>query len=158
MTRLILCLFALIAVDVSSIPQTLAVGFQNLGVADPTDKTLAIGVWYPSDAPVKPIPNILFGQAVALDGALSGSGLPLVIISHGSGGWLDSHADTAVALAEAGFVVVAVTHTGDNADDVSYPVSRTMADRPRHISRVLDYMLTRWEWHGRIDASRIGIL
>jgi predicted dienelactone hydrolase len=32
-----------------------------------------------------------------------------------------------------------------------------MIDQPRHISRVLDYMLSGWRGHDRIDASRIGI-
>src|SRR5262249_1836059 len=54
-------------------------------------------------------------------------------------------------------VVVAVTHTGDNGEDESYPASRWMIDRPRHISRVLDFMLADWSGHERIDALRIGI-
>ena len=134
-----------------------AVGFQDATVPDPADKPLAIGIWYPSDVPVPAQPNTPFRQALSLDGAVSGTGLPLVVISHGAGGWFGGHADTALALAEAGFVVVAVTHTGDNRDDETYPASRWMVDRPRHIARVLDYMLTEWSGHARIDASRIGI-
>jgi predicted dienelactone hydrolase len=134
-----------------------AVGFQRATVPDPADKPLDIGIWYPSDAPVPSEPNSPFRQALSLDGAVSGSGLPLIVISHGAGGWLGGHADTALALAEAGFVVVAVTHTGNNRDDDSYPASRWMIDRPRHISRVLDYMLSGWSGHDRIDASHIGI-
>jgi predicted dienelactone hydrolase len=134
-----------------------AVGFQSAMVPDPADRPLAAGIWYPSDAPVPDEPNSPFRQALSLDGAISGSGLPLIVISHGAGGWLGGHADTALALAEAGFVVVAVTHTGNNRDDDSYPASRWMIDQPRHISRVLDYMLSGWRGHDRIDASRIGI-
>ncbi len=136
-----------------------AVGFQSATVPDPADKPLAIGIWYPSDAPAPSQPNTPFRQALSLDGAVSGSRLPLIIISHGMGGWLGSQADTALALAEAGFVVVALTHSGDNREDDSSPASpsRWMVDRPRHVSRVLDYMLAGWSGHGRIDASRIGI-
>ena len=134
-----------------------AVGFQNATVDDPLDQPLAVGIWYPSDAPVPSQPNTPFRQRLSLDGAVAGSGLPLVVISHGAGGWLGGHADTALALAEAGFVVAAVTHTGNNRDDDSYPASRWLADRPRHIRRVLDYMLSRWSGGGRIAASRIGI-
>jgi predicted dienelactone hydrolase len=47
--------------------------------------------------------------------------------------------------------------TGDNRDDESYPASRWMVDRPRHIRRVLDYMLGSWSGHERIDAARIGM-
>jgi predicted dienelactone hydrolase len=44
---------------------------------------------------------------------------PLVLISHGTGGSGASHYDTALALALAdeGFVVAALTHTGDNYMD-----------------------------------------
>src|ERR1700690_2143307 len=96
-----------------------AVGFQSATVPDPADKPLAIGIWYPSDAPLPAQPNTPFRQALSLDAAISGTGLPLVVMSHGAGGWLGGNADTALALAEAGFVVVALTHTGDNRDDES---------------------------------------
>ena len=66
-----------------------------------------------------------------------------------------SHNDTAVALAQAGYVVAAVAHTGDNFADQSREVS--MVDRPRHISRVIDHMLTTWPGRDRIDATRIGV-
>jgi len=134
-----------------------AVGFQWATAPDPTDRPLAIGIWYPSDAPVPEQPNTPVRQALALDGTIRGDHLPLVIISHGSGGWLGGHADLAKALAEAGFVVVAVTHTGNNYRDDSYPAVRKLVDRPRHISRVLDYMLAYWPGHDRLDPSRIGI-
>ena len=132
-------------------------GFQSATAPDPADKPLAIGIWYPSDAPVPAQPNTPFRQALSLQGAISGNRLPLIVISHGMGGWLGSQADTALALAEAGFVVVAVTHSGDNREDDSSPASRSMVDRPRHISRVLDYMLAGWSGHGRIDPARVGI-
>jgi hypothetical protein len=68
MTRLILCVFALIAVAITSIPQACAVGFENLLVPDPADKPLAVGVWYPSNAPVAPFP---FGFAFDARGLAS---------------------------------------------------------------------------------------
>jgi len=134
-----------------------AAGFQRAMISDPEDRPLAVGIWYPSDAPVSAEPNTPFRQALAIDGVINGSRLPLVVVSHGYGGWLGSHADTALALAEAGFVVVAVTHTGNNYEDESYPMSRWTLDRPRHVRHVLDYMLHHWRGHDRIDASRIGI-
>ncbi|MGF6226716.1 putative dienelactone hydrolase [Inquilinus ginsengisoli] len=137
--------------------QARAVGFQSATAPDPADRPLAIGIWYPSDAAVPDQPNTPVRQALALDGAVSGDRLPLVVISHGSGGWLGSHAGLAKALAEAGFVVVAVTHTGNNYRDDSYPAARKLVDRPRHISRVLDYMLADWPGHDRLDSSRIGV-
>lgn len=39
-----------------------------------------------------------------------GEKLPLIVISHGYGGWYFGHHDTAEALADAGFLVVAINH------------------------------------------------
>jgi predicted dienelactone hydrolase len=50
-----------------------------------------------------------------------------------------------MALAAEGFVVVALTHTGDNYMDQSYTGNqRNLTDRPRQVSVVLSYMLTTW--------------
>ena len=133
------------------------VGFAQVAVKDPQDKPLQVDVWYPTDSP--PGLSIIgfSAQKVATNGTVVGRGLPLVVISHGNRGLASSHADTALALASAGFVVAAVTHTGDNARDDSYVgTSRWLIDRPRHIHVVLDYMLSEWPSHGQIDAAKVG--
>jgi predicted dienelactone hydrolase len=135
-----------------------AVGFQWIIVADPEDRPLDVAVWYPSSSPVAPQALGLHRQTVAADGAISGSQLPLVVISHGNGGWAGSHFDTALALAEAGFVVAAITHTGDNFKDRNYAFqARNLIGRPRHVVRTIDYMLTIWPAHERLDPTQIGI-
>src|SRR3546814_8676677 len=82
----------------------------------------------------------------------------MVVISHGTGGGGMSHADTALALAEAGFVVAAPTHTGDNCrDDSAVGTSDWLVDRSRHISRVTDFMTDSWTNHARLDGERVGV-
>jgi len=112
---------------------------QDAAAPDPDDRPLAIRIW----------------QAADLS---RGAPVPLIIISHGTGGSLAGHSDTARALAAAGFVVVSVSHTGDNYMDQSY-VGRGLhlIGRPRHVSRVIDYMLTTWPTRRQIDAGRIGV-
>lgn len=134
-----------------------AAGFQSVTVPDADDKPLNAGVWYPTNSPIPTTVSNIAGQFLAVDGAVKGDHLPLVVISHGNGGSLLAHADTAEVLAEAGFIVVAVVHTGDNSKDKSYPASRWSVERPRHISRVIDFMLDQWEGRSRIDSERIGI-
>jgi predicted dienelactone hydrolase len=84
--------------------------------------------------------------------------LPLIIISHGTGGSKDGHNDTAAALTKAGFIVASLTHTGDNYRDTSGVSDGTqLTSRPRHIKRVIDYMLSVWPDRARIDAEQIGM-
>jgi predicted dienelactone hydrolase len=133
-----------------------AAGFQFQAVPDPDDRPISVGIWYPSRDPASR-QRRLDDMTVAMNGALSGTALPLVVISHGTGGGALGHNDTAIALADAGFVVAAPTHTGDNfQDESSVGTQRWLTDRPRHIRRVIDYMLSDWHGHTRLDPRRIG--
>ena len=132
-----------------------AAGFQHGVAADPNGKPLVIGIWYPSQAPAKPMSMGPTTMSVALNGAIEGSALPLVVVSHGTGSSFLGHYDTAIALADAGHVVVAVTHTGDHYADQSRSV--LIMDRPPQISRVIDHMLASWESRATINPARIGM-
>jgi predicted dienelactone hydrolase len=130
------------------------VGFQELTIANGAEKPLTIGVWYPTDAAERPMPLRPFVQMVAPGGPVAGSGLPLVVFSHGTGGWYGGHYDTALALARAGFVVAAVSHAGDTYDDHSR--AAMLWARSAQIHRLIDYMLGEWPNHARIDPGRVG--
>jgi predicted dienelactone hydrolase len=130
-------------------------GFERVTVTDPDGPPLEAGIWYPSEAPASSQPLGLYQQTVATGGAVAGHGLPLIVMSHGSGGSFEGHYDTALALVEAGFVVAAVTHTGDNYRDHSGFAQ--IENRPRHIKALVDYMLSTWPQHDRLDPARIGM-
>jgi predicted dienelactone hydrolase len=131
------------------------VGFQRQIAPDPDGAPLEVAIWYPSQAAAAPLATGAISQTVALDGPIAGSKLPLIVISHGTGGSYLSHYDTALALAQAGFIVVAPSHTGDTYQDQRR--SLYILERPRHISRVLDYMLSGWQQSAAIDPGRIGM-
>jgi predicted dienelactone hydrolase len=134
------------------------VGFEQLQIADPADKPLTVGIWYPSNQAPKRTLIGLSVQQVSMASPVVGQRLPLLVISPGNGGLFSSHSDTALALAADGFVVAAVTHTGDNAEDQSYVgTPRWLVDRPRHIHLLIDYMLNSWPAHGQIDPARVGM-
>lgn len=106
---------------------------------DPGHAPLRLRIWYP-DRPIGP------------------EKVPMIVISHGTGGSAEGHTDTAEALARAGFIVVALDHTGDNYRDISAVGKGTqLVARPRHITRTIDYMLTAWPRRASIDAERIGM-
>ena len=113
-----------------------AIPVQQARVDDPGHPPIPVAIWAPA----------------------TGAGLPLVVISHGTGAGPTAHIDTAQALAAAGFVVVAPMHPGDNFQDDSI-VGRPewMANRARHVSRVIDFMVSEWPGRGRLNPERVGI-
>src|SRR6202012_4022252 len=135
-----------------------AVGFQQVTIPDHGGKSMQAGIWYPSNVQGSVHPIGLFSQDVALNAPVQGQGLPLIVISHGTGGSFTSHLDTAQALARAGMVVLAVTHVGDNSQDQSYAGNRIdLIDRPRQIKTALDWLLSSWPGRLNINPKRIGI-
>lgn len=124
---------------------------------------LAGAIWYPCAAEPQSVP--LGSLAVRISETLQGvkdcpvigTKLPLVVFSHGRGGWFGGHHDTAEALADAGFVVAAINHPGDNGNDPSQSEALSVwASRPADIVRLLDFMLTDWKDRAAIDPARIG--
>jgi len=153
----LICVLAGTAV-VTAIRTERPVGFQVTQTTGPDGKPFAIAVWYPTDARTWPttlaLPMLL---DVAKDGAMAGTGLPLVVISHGNGGGAVGHADLAMALASAGYVVAAPTHAGDNfADQSAVGTGTFFTARTGQLRATLDHMLTKWPGHERIDAARVG--
>ena len=130
------------------------VGFSELRIANGQEKPLVVGVWYPAAAPAQDHPLGAHVQTVAPSAPVAGEHLPLIVMSHGNGGNYQNNYDTALALAKAGFVAVAVSHTGDTHEDQSRAVY--VMDRPQHMHRLIDYMLSEWPDHTRLDAGRVG--
>ena len=143
-----------LAVLLTGFPAVAAtVGFTHRMIPDGTNPPLELGIWYPATAAPQPTRIGLFTQNLAPDAHLQGRGLPLIVISHGNGGEFTGHNDIAYALAEAGFVVAAPTHTGDNYRDQSHATD--IGGRVRQLSATIDFMEKTWQ-PGAIDPARIG--
>ncbi|MET3694821.1 alpha/beta hydrolase family protein [Methylobacterium goesingense] len=115
---------------------------------------MEIGIWYPASGPSSPQRLGLFMHDVVAASVPPQGPHPLVVMSHGTGGDFTSHADTAVALARAGFIVAALTQPGDNWRDASR--ATRIEERPKTLSRLIDYMLGDWSGLTGIDRERIG--
>ena len=136
-----------------------AAGIQVLTVpSNDASPAISGAVWYPcatAPATLKLGPYLL---SATKDCPVAGTKLPLVVISHGRTGSFLGHRDTAQALADAGFVVAAISHPGDNARDSSRTDELSaFVDRPADIKRLVDYMLGAWSHASVIDADRIGL-
>lgn len=135
-----------------------SLGFQQVLAADPGRPAVAVDIWYPTNTPPGLVRVGAHAVRAAPNAPLAGTGLVLIVISHGTGGGPMSHLDTAIALAEAGFVVAAPTHNGDNfRDDSAVGRPQWLADRSRHLGRTVDFMLNRWRDAARLDGNRVGL-
>lgn len=124
---------------------------------------LAGAIWYPCAAAPQTVPlgKLAVDWTEALPGVkdcpVTGTKLPLVIVSHGRGGWFGNSHDVEEALADAGFVVAAINHPGDTFSDSSKRDSLSvLASRPADMIRLLDFMLRDWNGQAAIDPAKIG--
>jgi predicted dienelactone hydrolase len=124
---------------------------------------LAGAIWYPCAAEPKSVPlgSLALPLSDTLQGVkdcpVTGAKLPLIVFSHGRGGWFAGHHDTAEVLADAGFVVAAINHPGDNGGDSSQSEAMSVwASRPADIVRLIDFVLKDWKDRAAIDPAKIG--
>jgi predicted dienelactone hydrolase len=136
-----------------------AAGFAFIDVpADRDGPALHGAVWTPCAEPARPIALGSMALAGVRDCPIAGTRLPLVVVSHGTGGSFLGHHDTAEALADAGFVVAAISHPGDNFQDLSRQQHLSaFATRPVDLRRLVDFMLSTWSGRASVDASRVGV-
>ncbi len=134
-------------------------GFTHLTLVDCVSKlSIHGGLWYPTIDKESPVRERAFEFHVSVCGAPVLRKFPLIVLSHGTGGWFGGHYDTAEFLARHGYVVGAITHPGDNVDDRSgFGTARLLVDRPSHISFLLNYVLIDPQFSQVIDPERIGI-
>jgi len=118
---------------------SVASAYQEHSVENGNGKPIKIAIW---------LPDTVNPDSTAIH--------PLVLISHGNGGGLAAHADTAEALADAGYIVVAIAHPGDTKGDDRDPARKWLIERIGHVTGVLDYLQSEWEGRTAVDRSRIG--
>ncbi len=128
-----------------------AVGFQKVMIPVPGHAPLPGGFWFPSAGPVSHVVGQFFDEDVAVNGPVTGRGLPLVVMSHGAMGSYNAEADLALALAHAGFVVAAITHDELGPNWIVRP-----AQRSAQIHALIGYALHDWPGHSHLDPARVG--
>lgn len=149
---------ALVAAFYLSMPSAQAAGLKYLHIpGGPDGPAIDAAMWSPcTKVPEDVQVGALKMQAVP-NCPMAGERLPLVIISHGYGGWYFGHHDTAEALADSGFVVVAINHPQANYADMSHANGLSvLVERPVDIQRTIDFVLTNFLDVAKIDPQRIG--
>lgn len=137
-----------------------AAGLRFIDVpAGPGGPALTGAVWTPCAEPAGEVVVGPISVPGTKDCPIRGDHLPLVVISHGVGGWTFGHHDLAESLADAGFVVAAIDHpldSGRATDRSRMGALEVWSSRPADITRLTDFMLAGWADHARIDPKRIG--
>ncbi|HXS14093.1 MAG TPA: hypothetical protein VN734_15440 [Acidobacteriaceae bacterium] len=128
---------------------------------------LQVIVWYPAaenavetqqviGAPDAPL--FLAGKAQEHAALAPGlDSMPLIVLSHGTGGSAMQMAWLGTALARAGYIAAAVNHPGNNALE-PYTAEGFVLwwERATDLSEVIDGMLADEEFGSKIDKNRIG--
>ncbi len=133
-----------------------------------TDWPIPAGIWYPAteeaiEAPIvigPPGLPLLRRGWVARDAPPAGAArdLPLILLSHGTGGSRNDLSWLAERLVQDGYVVAAVTHHGNSiqSDDLTAQGFFLFWERAREMTVLLDRILQDDVFGPRIDGTRIG--
>ena len=136
------------------------VGIRFISVDFPPTKSEIKGIiWYPTLEKAQKIKLGPFNLEVAKNAQIEDGRYSLVVISHGSQGSHLGHRDTAEYLAKRGFIVVSVLHPKNNyLDDSAGRTIENWINRPRHISTVLDSILTEGDLSKYINKDEIAVI
>jgi len=109
-----------------------------------TGQEWVVRLWYPTDVTTPPsliAQNALFYGFYAIpDAAHRPGAMPLILLSHGSGGNAPSLGWLAAALAQSGFIVAAPNHSGTTSRDSDPFQTVKVWERPVHLRALLDHM------------------
>ncbi|NOW95694.1 dienelactone hydrolase [Mucilaginibacter sp. SG564] len=124
------------------------------------NRPLVTEIWYPTTDTLKQSDKAFspFTRAYTVrDGKLPTAKLPLIMISHGTGGSRLSLEWLADALVQKGFIVAAVDHWGNTYDHKIALEFLKPWERPRDISFVIGSLLTQPDIKDMIDPGKIGM-
>ncbi|HEK1687346.1 TPA: dienelactone hydrolase family protein [Pseudomonas putida] len=134
-------------------------GLHRLTLADPLDaQPMQALVFYPSSSPARPTRIEGYTLRVAEEAPVAMGQFPLLVVSHGNTGTPVALHDLATSLARQGFVVVAVTHPGDNLRDHSrLGKLSNLYGRPLQVSAAItaaraDHLLSPYLSQGKVGV------
>lgn len=151
----------MLAMTCSSAVMASEVGYQQLALPD-AGRPLALHVWYPAGGQGKPLlaaENMVFvGRRVSENASVAAGKHPLLVLSHGMGGNWRNQSWLAHALAQQGYVVAASNHPGTASGDIFNARTAAIWQRPRDLTRMINYLLGESAWQPAIDAQRIAAI
>jgi predicted dienelactone hydrolase len=124
-----------------------------------TQERFDFSVWYPGRAATSEF--VLEGWIINAGrrGRIAPGLYPVVLVSHDTAGSRFANNDLASALASAGMIVIAPTHTGDSQTSIGgIYTAELLRDRPRTLLHALETVLENQEFGPYVDENRIGLI
>lgn len=148
------------------------------GALEQGDRSLSVRVWYPRNAGAQgmgavyshelvslrisgntPIEVKSQGHALSGADALLGESFPLVVMSHGFGGWNTQFSNLAEHIASHGYVVASIDHADHHASDVvgaMLSFGNVLVDRTLDQRQVLQQLLAKSDAADKGYAAQIN--
>jgi len=149
-------------VTISQPGDQVTIGERTLNFTDRSrNRPIITEVWYPTIDTVNLIDQVFspFTRKYTVhNGKLPSVKLPLILLSHGTGGGRLSLEWLAQDLAQKGFIVAAVDHWGDTMDNMVPVEILKPWERPQDISFALTALLDDHEFNEVIDPRKIGAI
>ena len=123
------------------------------------NRPLTTEIWYPTTDTLKQSDKVFspFTRANTVrNGKLPSTKLPLILLSHGTGGGRLNQEWLADTLVKSGFIVAAVDHWGNTFDNKIGIEFAKPWERPQDISFVLTSLLNNPEFKTVINPDKIG--
>ncbi|MEZ8151119.1 alpha/beta hydrolase family protein [Vibrio splendidus] len=138
------------------------VGFTQVTLTDDPNRPLNTAIWYPtqdvSDTTLIGDNPAFVGTQVIKDDEIQSGTFPVVLLSHGyRGNWRNQNW-LATELASRGYIVAATDHPGTTSFDQSPEQAAKWWERPRDITRTIDYLLSEVQWKQTVNANNIAAI
>jgi predicted dienelactone hydrolase len=142
-------------------PARYSVGVRSLAVLTSDNARLGVMLWYPTRRNSASYHTSFGIWVLRAEKNVAPAPLlaPVILISHDMVDTNISQHEIASALASAGFIVIAPSHTGDSIENASAAYSAaSLYYRPLQIREALDAVLEEPDFEGLLDTRRIGLL
>ncbi|PMO71630.1 alpha/beta hydrolase family protein [Vibrio splendidus] len=138
------------------------VGFTQVTLTDDPNRPLNTAIWYPtqdvSDTTLIGDNPAFVGTQIIKDAEIQSGTFPVVLLSHGyRGNWRNQNW-LATELASRGYIVAATDHPGTTSFDQSPEQAAKWWERPRDITRTIDYLLSEVQWKQTVNANNIAAI
>jgi len=134
------------------------VGSREIAVKD-EEISFPVLVWYPTRKRGTPIAFGPYEIEVGVNAPVAEGRYPLVVVSHGSGGYHLLYRSICIVLAKGGYVVAMVQHHGNNRNNNELAgTHRNLANRPRHVRLTIDAVSQAPELVYQVDSSNVAII